>query len=112
MERINGKYVWSEISSVLNFDKGIFYTIKELFVRPGQTVREFLIYDRKRLVKPIIFVIFSSVFFVLAQQILGFKTGAAPDNIDSIGVKKAFEWVGKNFGIVNIVMGFFIGFLD
>ena len=110
LERIDGKYIWNEISSVLNFDKGIFYTIKELFIRPGKTVREFLIYDRKRLIKPIIFVIFSSLFFVINQQILGFQTGTAPDNIDSEGVKKAFEWVGKNFGIVNILLGFFIGF--
>ena len=110
LERIDGKYIWSEISSVLNFDKGIFYTIKELFARPGQTVLQFLTYDRKRLVKPIIFVIFSSLFFVIAQQILGFNTGAAPDNIESAGVTKAYEWVGKNFGLVNIVLGFFIGF--
>ena len=110
LERIDRKYIWNEISSVLNFDKGIFYTIKELFVRPGKTVREFLVYDRKRLVKPIIFVIFSSLFFVISQQFFGFQTGTAPDNIDSEGVKKAFEWVGKNFGIVNILLGFFIGF--
>ena len=110
LERIDGKYIWNEISSVLNFDKGIFYTIKELFIQPGKTVREFLIYDRKRLVKPIIFVIFSSLFFVINQQVFGFQTGTAPDNIDSEGVKKAFEWVGKNFGIVNTLLSFFIGF--
>ena len=110
LERIDGKYIWNEISSVLNFDKGIFYTIKELFIRPGKTVREFLNYDMKRLIKPIIFVIFSSLFFIISQQIFGFQTGTVPDNIDSVGVKKAFEWVGKNFGIVNIVLGFFIGF--
>ena len=110
LERIDRKYIWNEISSVLNFDKGIFYTIKELFVRPGKTVREFLVYDRKRLVKPIIFVTFSSLFFVISQQFFGFQTGTAPDNLDSEGVKKAFEWVGENFGIVNILMGFFIGF--
>lgn len=110
LERIDGKYIWHEISSILNFDKGIFYTIKELFIQPGKTVREFLIYDRKRLVKPIIFVIFSSLFFVISQQVFGFQTGTAPDNIDSEGVKKAYEWVGKNFGILNILLGFFIGF--
>ena len=49
LKRIDGKYIWDEIRSVLNFDKGIFYTIKELFIRPGDTVREFLIYDRKML---------------------------------------------------------------
>lgn len=110
LERIDGKYIWSEIRSVFNFEKGIFYTIKELVIRPGKTVREFLLYDRKRLVKPIIFVIFSSLFFVVGQQIFGFKTGTAHDNIDSAVVQKALEWVGKNFGNVNVILGFFIGF--
>ena len=110
LKRIDGKYIWDEIRSVLNFDKGIFYTIKELFIRPGDTVREFLIYDRKRLVKPILFVIFSSLFFIVNQQIFGFNTGSAPDDMGSVGVNKAFEWVGRNFGIVNIILGFFIGF--
>lgn len=110
LERIDRKYIWNEISSVLNFDKGIFYTVRELIIRPGKTVREFLIYDRKRLVKPIIFVIFSSLLFIICQEIFGFQVGRVPKNIDSIGVQKAFEWVGKNFGIVNIFLGFFTGF--
>ena len=110
LQRIDRKYIWSEISSVLNLDKGIFYTIKELCIRPGKTVREFLIYDRKRLVKPIIFVIFSSLFFIINQKIFKFKTGTTPNNINSIGVQKAFEWVDENFGIINIALGFLIGF--
>ena len=109
LERIDGKYIWSEVRSVLNFDKGIFYTIKELLIRPGKTVREFLMYDRKRIVKPILFVIFSSLIFVISQQIMGFS--AVPENIENDGVKIVFEWVGKNFGIVNIFLGFFIGLL-
>lgn len=66
-------------------------------------------YDRKRLVKPIIFVIFSSLFFIINQQIFDFQTGTAPDNIDSVGVKKAFEWARENFGIMSILLGFFVG---
>jgi hypothetical protein len=110
LERIDRKYIWNEISSVLNFDKGIFYTVRELIIRPGKTVREFLIYDRKRLVKPIIFVIFSSLLFIICQEIFGFQIGRVTENIDSLGVQKAFEWVGKNFGIVNILLSFFTGF--
>ncbi|WP_109301385.1 DUF3667 domain-containing protein [Aquimarina sp. AU474] len=110
LKRIDGKYILSEVGSVLNFDKGISYTIKELLLRPGNTVREFILNDRKRLVKPIIFVIFSSLFFVIIQQILGFNTGTTPQNIESPGVMKAFEWVGENFGVVNILLGVFIGF--
>ena len=110
LERIDGSYIWSEISSILNFDKGIFYTIRELFLRPGKAIQEFLLHDRKRLIKPIIFVIFSSVVFIIAQQLLGFNTGSAPASIKSVGIKKAFQWVSDNFGIVNIILGLFIGF--
>jgi len=95
LERIDSKYIWSEISSVLNFDKGIFYTIKELLIRPGKTVHEFLLYDRKRLVKPIFFVIFSSLFFVIIQQFFGFNTGTVPENIKSDGVKKLLNGLEK-----------------
>jgi hypothetical protein len=109
LERIDSKYIINEIGSVLNFDKGILYTINELFLRPGHTIRAFILNDRKRLVKPIIFVIFSSLFFVICQQILGFNTGGIAQEIESKGVIKVFEWVGENFGIVNILLGFFIG---
>lgn len=110
LERIDGKYILRELTRVLNFDKGILYTIKELFLRPGSTVRDFLLHDRERLVKPIIFVIFSSLVFVIAHQVLGFKTGTQTQDMGSPGVTKAFEWTGEHFGIVNILMGFFIGF--
>lgn len=109
LERIDGKYIWNEISSVLNFDKGIFYTVKELIIRPGKTVKNFLLFDRKRIVKPVLFVILSSLIFVITQQIFEFNTGTVPENIKNPGVLKAFEWVGNNFGIVNVLLGFFIG---
>ncbi|MDW3194982.1 MAG: DUF3667 domain-containing protein [Cytophagales bacterium] len=110
LERIDGKYILRELTRVLNFDKGILYTIKELFLRPGNTVRIFLQHDRDRLVKPVIFVIFSSLVFVIAHQVLGFKTGTQTQDLGSPGITKAFEWAGEHFGIVNILMGFFIGF--
>lgn len=45
--RITWHYVWHEIPhSVWHVDKGILFTLKELFTRPGYTIREFL--DGKR----------------------------------------------------------------
>ncbi len=45
--RITWHYVWHEIPhSVWHLDKGILFTLKELFSRPGYTIREFL--DGKR----------------------------------------------------------------
>ena len=42
LKRIDKEYIISEIGSVLNFDKGILYTIKELLIRPGITIRKFI----------------------------------------------------------------------
>ena len=42
LKRIDRNYVFSEIKSVLNLDKGILYTIKELLIRPGQNIRNFI----------------------------------------------------------------------
>ena len=57
LKRIDGHYVIHEIEHVLHFERGIFYTIKELFTNPGQIIRNYLSEDRNRLVKPIIFII-------------------------------------------------------
>ena len=75
--QINGQYVLKEISSVLNFKKGIFYTIKELVTQPGQSVKTFIHNDRNRLVKPIIFIIITSLIYMVAQQLLQFEDGYA-----------------------------------
>ena len=46
--RINWHYIWHEIPhSVWHVDHGILFTFKELFTRPGYTIREFL--DGKRI---------------------------------------------------------------
>ena len=59
LKRIDGKYILSEIGSVFNFEKGILYTIRELLLRPGKNIQDFISKDRKRLVKPIVFIIIS-----------------------------------------------------
>ncbi len=109
LERIDGKYIWREFVSVLIFEKGILFTIKELFLRPGDTIREFLHYDRNKLVKPIAFLIFSSLVLIIIHDILSLNTGTAPQNTGSDGMLIAIEWVGENLGLVNILLGIFIG---
>ncbi|WKK76741.1 DUF3667 domain-containing protein [Marivirga salinae] len=109
LERIDGKYIWREFVSVLIFEKGILFTIKELFVRPGDTIREFLHYDRSKLVKPISFLIFSSLVLIIIHNILGLKTDRAPQHFDSNGAMIALEWIEDNYEIVIILSGIFIG---
>lgn len=109
LRRIDGKYIASEIGSVLNFDKGILYTIKELLIRPGQNVKNFIHKDRNRLVKPIIFIIISSLIYTLAQQFLNFEDGyVSTGGNEESAVMKIFEWIQKNYGYANILMAIFI----
>ncbi|MEK6478101.1 DUF3667 domain-containing protein [Catalinimonas sp. 4WD22] len=112
LARIDGKYIRGEIGSVLNLDKGILLTVRELLLRPNQSIRAFLFEDRSRLVKPIIFIIICSLIYSIAQGVLHFEDGyveystAAQDAI----VIVIFKWIQANYGYANIIMAFFIAF--
>lgn len=113
LKRIDGRYLLSEMSSVLNFDKGILYTIRELLLRPGYSIRRFIKEDRSRLVKPVIFLIVCSLIYTMGQQFLHFEKDYAQANAQAAGesaVRDILVWVQKNYGYANIIMAFFIAF--
>src|SRR6478609_1967830 len=68
LKRIDGHYILHEIEHVLHFEKGILYTIRELLVRPGDNVRHFITENRSRLVKPVIFIIVTSLIYTLVSH--------------------------------------------
>lgn len=109
LKKIDKKYILSEIGSVLNFDKGILYTIKELLIRPGITTRKFILEDRNRLVKPIIFIIISSLIYTILRQILNFEDDYlyVDDSYQSFSTT-IFRWIQDNYGYGNLIMGIFI----
>lgn len=111
IKRIDKQYIFYEIGSVLNFDKGIFYTIKELLIRPGKTVQEFILEDRNRIVKPIVFIIVCSLVYSIFQQIFNFEDGYVGYSFEKeSAITSIFDWVSKNYGYSNILMGIFIAF--
>jgi hypothetical protein len=108
-ERINGRYILTEIGKVLNFDKGILYTIKELMLRPGLNVQKFLLEDRYRLVKPIYFLLITSLVYTIAQQTLHFEDEYVSQlNVEKNSTTIIFEWIQQNYGYSNILMSIFI----
>lgn len=111
LKRIDRRYITDEIGSVLNFDKGIFYTIRELLIRPGKTVREFILEDRNRLVKPIVFIIVTSLIYTISQQLFHFEDGYVNYSFEKdSAVNSLFEWISQNYGYANFLMAVFIGF--
>lgn len=110
LKRIDKDYIIAEIGSVLNFDRGILYTIKELLIRPGTTIKKFILEDRNRLVKPIIFIIISSLVYTICRQVLDFEDNYIyVDDLNSTSTA-IFKWIQNNYGYGNLIMGIFIAF--
>lgn len=109
LRRIDGSYLLSEVASIFNFDKGILLTIRELLLRPGQNVRRFILEDRNRLVKPVVFIILCSLIYTLFQQVFEFEDGYVNYSFDESSTSLSiFDWVTKNYGYANILIAVFI----
>ena len=109
LKRIDGHYIVHEIEHVLHFERGILYTIKELIVNPGQNVRNYLSENRSRLVKPIIFIIVTSLVYSTCSNFFHLEDGYIRyfDSNKST-TSTIFEWVQGHYGYANIIMGIFI----
>jgi len=110
-KRIDGHYILHEIEHVLHFDRGILYTIRELLIRPGENIRNFISENRSRLVKPIIFIIVTSLIYTIINHFFHIEDayikidGAKGSQLNAIN-----SWVQSHYGYSNIIMGAFIAF--
>ena len=113
LKRIDGHYIIHEIEHVLHFERGILYTIKELVSNPGQNIKSYLSDNRSRLVKPIIFIILTSLIYSITINIFHIEEQYV--KFDGEGGKlattqKIFLWIQGHYGYANIIMGVFIAF--
>ena len=111
IKRVDKDYILHEIWHILHFEKGIFYTIKELLVRPGQNIKEFIAENRSRLVKPIIFIIITSLIYTLVNNSFHIEQ----EYVEFHGAEQSatsliFSWVQHHYGYANIIMGLHIAF--
>ena len=68
LKRIHGHYIVHEIEHVLHFERGILYTVRELLTKPGESIRKYLSENRSRLIKPVIFIIVTSLIYTLTSH--------------------------------------------
>ena len=109
LKRIDGHYIIHEIEHILHFERGILYTIRELITNPGQNIRNYLSEDRNRLVKPILFIIITSLIYSFAVHLFHFEDGYVNySNKDETTANTIFQWVSGHYGYANILMGVFI----
>ncbi|SHM05748.1 DUF3667 domain-containing protein [Chryseobacterium polytrichastri] len=110
-KRIDGHYILHEIEHILHFERGILYTVRELLIRPGENIKNFINENRSRLVKPIIFIIVTSLIYTLINHFFHIEQsyikidGAKDSQFNAIN-----NWVQSHYGYSNIIMGGFIAF--
>jgi len=108
VKRVDSHYVLHEIQHILHFEKGILYTVKELLIRPEKSIKAFIADDRSRLVKPVVFIIITSLIYTVIAHF--FHTEKEYIEAKSTTVGAIFDWVQSHYGYANIVLGLFIAF--
>lgn len=111
LERIDKHYISHEIQHLLHFEKGAFYTAKELLLRPGKSIKEFITENRSKHMKPVAFLILTSLLYTVISHFL--KADELYNKKEEIFFKDSFvgnlqHWVQTNYGYSNILMGIFI----
>lgn len=107
--RIDGNYLLQEIRSVLSFEKGTLFTVRNLATNPGKSIKEFLKEDRNRLVKPVVFLIIASLIYTVFNKIFQFEDGYVQFSGNGESATKSIsKWIQENYGYANIIMAIFI----
>lgn len=111
VKRVDGHYILHEIQHILHFEKGILYTIKELLFRPEESIKAFIANDRSRLVKPIVFIIITSLIYTVIVHFFHIKQGyISYDGVEKSTLGLFFDWIQGHYGYANIIIGVFIAF--
>jgi hypothetical protein len=111
LKRIDRHYISHEVQHLLHFEKGVFYTAKELLARPGSSIKEFITENRNKHMKPVPFLVLTSLLYIIIAHFFH------ADKIDNEKEKLLFgessigdiqHWIQTHYGYANIIMGIFI----
>ncbi len=124
--KINIHFLWHDIQhGLLHIDKGILFTTKELFTRPGDSIREFIDGKRVKHFKPISLVLVLAGVYGLLYHF--FKINMLSHYIEINGsnasvnrlkeiIEKMTEWITEHYSILALLqipiytVGTYIGF--
>ena len=109
-KKINLHYLWHDIQhGLLHLDKGVLFTTRELFTRPGNTIREFLNGKRVNHFKPISLVLVLAGLYSLLSHYFELNllsnfyeingSGGAIDK-SKLAVDNISQWVSNHYSIL------------
>jgi hypothetical protein len=114
LKRIDKQYIIHEIGDILFANRGMLYTIKKMLTNPGENVRRYITEDRSRYVKPITFVIVTSLIYTIINNFFKIKVKDYITQADAIeGTTTIFimNWaLIENPGYASIISVFLTAF--
>jgi hypothetical protein len=116
LKRINRQYIVHEIKDFFFANKGMIYTVKKMLVNPGGSTKQYISENRFLFVKPITFLIITSLIYTLISYLFGFTVDDFHVVDDATfeyapTAARILEWMVIDYpGYANIIMAFFIAF--
>ena len=111
LKRIDKHYISQEFLHLFHFEKGFFFNVKELLLRPGISIKEFLYKNRNKHMKPVSFLILTALLSTLAFHFTD-TDKIYNDQIKIFaGKTKIYDilnWIEGHHGYANLINGFFI----
>ncbi len=101
--KINVHFLWHDIQhGLLHFDKGILYSLKQLFTRPGHSIREFIEGKRVRHFKPLSLVVVLATLYGVLYHYFHINTFSNQTDNSSIDYNFLNEWFATHFSWVTV----------
>lgn len=88
------------------FHKGIFYTSRQLFTRPGQSIREYIEGKRVNHFEPIALLLAFAAFYGVLYHTFGINlfSGISDSAVDGkLDLRSVGNWIADHFAIVNLL---------
>ena len=118
LSRIDGSYIINEITNSFLAKRGILYTVKKMLISPGENVKLYINKNRSMYIKPITFVIITSLIYTLVCHFFNIdadefqqQMNLSSESLEIVPSSTLItNWVIDYSGYASIILGFFMAF--
>jgi len=107
LKRIDMHYIVQEIADFFFANKGLVYTIKNVLINPGDSVRQFIAEDRHRFMKPITFLVITTLIYALVSHLFNVKLDDV-FVIEGVAISPIQYWIMENPRYTNTIVVLFV----
>lgn len=104
--RITWGWLWHEVQhSIFHVDRGLLFTLKELFTRPGIAIREFLDGKRAGRFKPFATLVVVATLYSLLFRLIPLDLGhMMKGNMGMAAFDTFSSWMGKYYALMELAL--------